>query len=131
MKLKFLSIALTMVCSLAFAQDKVKYTDEEIDMLKPYYFNEGFNQPATKKVSTVILKDGTEHRGYCKGVITKKGQIYEIVFKDSLTDAKNTYKAEQIAEAYLYASGFEKFGKVSQKFGNFGMGKRNSTKKLT
>lgn len=100
-------------------------------MLKPYYFNEGFNQPATKKVSTVILKDGTEHRGYCKGVITKKGQIYEIVFKDSISDAKNTYKAEQIAEAYLYASGFEKFGKVSQKFGNYGMGRRNSTKKLT
>lgn len=131
MKLKFLSIALTLVCSLAFAQEKIKYSDEDRDMLKTYYFNEGFNQPATKKVSTVIMKDGTEHSGYCKGVITKKGQIAEIYFKDSITDQKNTYKATEIAEAYLYASGFEKFGKVSQKFGNYGMGRRNSTKKLT
>lgn len=131
MKLKFLSLALLLICSFGFAQDKVKYNKEELAMLKAYYFNEGFNKPATKKVSTLIMKDGSEHRGYCKGVITKKGQIREIIFKDSVTDEKKTYEASQIAEAYLYASGFEKFGKVSQKFGNFGMGRRNSAKKLT
>ncbi|OAD91174.1 hypothetical protein A7A78_05010 [Aequorivita soesokkakensis] len=131
MKLKFLSILFIMACSFAFAQDKVKYTDEERDMLKAYYFNEGFNQPATKKVSTVIMKDGSEHKGYCKGVVTKKGQIAQIVFKDSVTDNKETYDASQIAEAYLYASGMEKFGKMSQKIGNYGMGRRNSAKKLT
>ncbi len=131
MKLKFLSIVLLLICSFAFAQDKVKYSKDELAVLKAYYFNEGFNQPATKKVSTVIMKDGSEHRGYCKGVVTKKGQIREIVFKDSITDEKKTYEASEIAEAYLYASGFEKFGKVSQKFSNFGMGRRNSAKKLT
>ncbi len=131
MKSKFLSIAMIMVCSIAFSQDKIKYSDEERDMLKTYFFNEGFNQPATKKVSTVIMKDGSEHKGYCKGVVTKKGQIAQIVFKDSVTDNKETYDASQIAEAYLYASGFEKFGKVSQKFSNYGMGRRNSVKKLT
>lgn len=131
MKLKLLSIILVMACSFAFAQKKVKYTDTELDMLKTYYFAEGFNKPATKKVSTVIMKDGTEHRGFCKNITTKKGQIYEIVFIDSITEQKSTYEAEKIAEAYLYASGFEKFGKVSQKFGNYGMGRRNSAKKLT
>ncbi len=131
MKLKFLSIALMIVFGSAFAQDKVKYTDEERDMLKAYYFSEGFDQPATKKVSTVIMKDGSEHKGYCKGVKTKKGQIAEIYFKDSITDQKETFDATQIAEAYLYASGFEKFGKVSKKIGNFGMGGRNSVKKIT
>lgn len=131
MKLKFLSILFMMACGSAFAQEKIKYSDEDRDMLKAYYFNEGFNQPAMKKVSTVIMKDGTEHKGYCKGVITKKGQIAEIYFKDSITDQKSTYEASQIAEAYLYASGFEKFGKVSQKMGNFGMGRQNSVKKLT
>ncbi|QQX77800.1 MULTISPECIES: hypothetical protein [Aequorivita] len=131
MKLKFLSIVFMIACGFVSAQDKVKYSDEEKDMLKTYYFNEGFDQPATKKVSTVIMKDGSEHKGYCKGVVTKKGQIAQIVFKDSVTDKKETYDASQIAEAYLYASGWEKFGKVSQKFSNFGMGRRNSTKKLT
>lgn len=131
MKLHLLLFISLFACSISTAQDKVKYTDEERDLLKTYFFAEGFNQPATKKVSTLILKDGSEHRGYCKGVMTKKGQIYEIVFKDSITDKKQTYKAEQIAEAYLFASGFEKFGKVSQKFNNYGMGRRNSVKKLT
>lgn len=131
MKLKFLSLALLMICSFAFAQDKVKYSKEELAVLKAYYFNEGFNQPATKKVSTLIMKDGTEHRGYCQGIATKKGQISQIIFKDSITEKKETYEATNVAEAYLYASGFEKFGKVSQKYSNFGMGKRSSTKKLT
>ena len=131
MKLKFLSIVLMIVFGSAFAQDKIKYSDEERDMLKAYYFSEGFDQPATKKVSTVIMKDGSEHKGYCKGVVTKKGQIAQIVFKDSITDNKDTYDATQIAEAYLYASGWEKFGKVSKKFSNFGMGGRNSVNKIT
>lgn len=131
MKLKFLSIALIMICGFAFAQNKVKYTDEERDMLKAYYFSEGFDQPATKKVSTVIMKDGSEHKGYCKSIATKRGQITQIYFKDSVTDKKETYDAGQIKEAYLYASGFEKFGKISKKIGNFGMGGRSSVKKLS
>lgn len=131
MKLKFLSIVFMLAFFSTFAQDKVKYSDEERDMLKAYYFNEGFDKPATKKVSTVIMKDGTEHKGYCKAIATKRGQITQIIFKDSVTDKKETYDAGQIKEAYLYASGFEKFGKISKKIGNFGMGGRSSVKKLS
>ena len=131
MKLKFLSLVLIIAFGSAFAQEKIKYSDEERDMLKAYYFSEGFNQPATKKVSTVIMKDGSEHKGYCKGVVTKKGQIAQIVFKDSITDKTETYEAGQIAEAYLFAGGLEKFSKVSKKMNNFGMGGRNSVKKMT
>lgn len=131
MKTKFLSIVLIMICSFSYAQKKIKYTDEERDMLKAYYFSEGFDQPATKKVSTLIMKDGSEHKGYCTSVATKKGQITQIIFKDSLTEKKETYDAGQIKEAYLYASGFEKFGKMSKKISNFGMGGRNSVKKIT
>ena len=131
MKTKFLSMVLLVCFGLSYAQDKVKYTDEELKMLKTYYFNEGFNKPATQKVSTVIMKDGTKHRGYCKTIITKKGQIAQMVFKDSITDKKETYDADQIKEAFLYASGFEKYNKVTEKFSNYGMGKRNSLKKIT
>ncbi len=130
MKTKLLLLVL-MIYGFTLAQDKVKYSDEELKLLKTYFFNEGFNKPATKKVSTVIMKDGKEYKGYCTGVLTKKGQVHQIVFKDSITDKKNTYDATQIKEAYLFASGFEKWGKVSQKFSNYGMGRRNSLKKLT
>ncbi len=131
MKLKLLTLLFLSVCGIASAQKKVKYNDKERDMLKTYFFNEGFNSPATKKVSTLIMKDGTVHKGYCNSVRTKKGQINEITFKDSISGNKQTYEATKIAEAYLFASGMEKFGKVSEKFSNYGMGKRNSVKKLT
>lgn len=119
------------VLFVPFAFSQEKYTDEEIDLLKTYYFNEGFNKPATGKVSTVIMKDGTKHKGYCKTIITKKGQIAQMVFKDSISGKKETYDATQIAEAYLFASGYEKFNKVTEKFSNYGMGKRNSVKRIT
>lgn len=130
MKTKLLLLILSVTFSMAQAQ-KVKYSDEELKMLKTYYFNEGFNKPATKKVSTIIMKDGSEHTGYCTAVLTKKGQIHEIVFKDSISGKKNTYNAEQIKEAYLFASGFEKWGKAAEKYSNYGMGNRNSIKKIT
>ncbi|HLV23562.1 MAG TPA: hypothetical protein VKY36_02135 [Moheibacter sp.] len=130
MKSKLLLLSALLTLNFSFAQ-KVKYEKEELKMLKTYYFNEGFNKPATQKVSTVIMKDGTEHKGYCKSIVTKKGQIAQMVFKDSITDKKTTYDASQIKEAYLYASGFEKWGKVTEKMSNYGMGRRNSVKKLT
>ena len=43
MKLKFLSIVFMIDCGFVSAQDKVKYSDEEKDMLITYYFNEGFD----------------------------------------------------------------------------------------
>jgi len=130
MKTKLLLLFFSLAFGMTLAQ-KVKYSKDELKMLKTYYFNEGFNTPATKKVSTVILKDGSEHKGYCTGVLTKKGQIHEIVFKDSISGKKNTYNAEQVKEAYLFASGFEKWGKVTDKYSNYGIGKRNSIKKIT
>ena len=131
MKTKLLSLALLICFGFGFSQDKVKYSDEELKVLKTYYFNEGFNKPATQKVSTIVLKDGTEFNGYCKAIITKKGQIAQMVFKDSITDKKSTYDADQIKEAFLYASGYEKFNKVTQKMGNYGMGRRNSLSRIT
>ncbi len=131
MKTKLLLLLFVSLYGFSFAQEKVKYSDDDLKLLKTYFFNEGFNKPATQKVSTVIMKDGSEHKGYCKSILTKKGQIHQIVFKDSITDKKNTYDATQIKEAYLFASGFEKWGKVSQKFSNYGMGKRNSLKRIT
>lgn len=131
MKTKLVLLLFVSLYGLSFAQEKVKYSDDDLKLLKTYFFNEGFNKPATQKVSTVIMKDGSEHKGYCKSILTKKGQIHQIVFKDSITDKKNTYDATQIKEAYLFASGFEKWGKVSQKFSNYGMGKRNSLKRIT
>lgn len=131
MKAKLLTILSLLIINISFAQDKVKYTDEEKDMLKTYFFNEGFNSPATKKVSTIKLKDGSVQKGYCKGVATKKGQIHEITLKDSATSKTNTFKAEQISEAFLYASGWEKAGKITKYFDNYGMNKRTNVKKIT
>jgi len=131
MKIKLLSIVFLVIYGFTFSQEKVKYSGEELKMLKAYYFNEGFNQPATKKVSTVILKDGSVHKGYCKGVRTKKGQIFQIEFKDSISGQKASYDADKIAEAYLFASGMEKFGKAAGYFSNYGIGKRTSINKRT
>lgn len=45
-----------------------------------------------KKISILILKDGSIHKGYCDDVEMKKGQIYEISVKDSAT--KKTRKIQ-------------------------------------
>ncbi|WP_338732360.1 hypothetical protein [Mangrovimonas cancribranchiae] len=127
---KLLLVLTLFFTGLTFSQDKVKYTDDEIDMLKAYYFNEGFNTPARKKLSTLIMKDGTTYKGYCKSVITKKGQIHKVYFKDSISGDKMTLNVKDIAEAYLFASGMEKFNKASKKMNNWGMG-RNSMSKVT
>lgn len=132
MKTKQLVTFLSLFIAIStMGQDKVKYSDDEIGMLKAYYFNEGFNTPATKKVSTLVMKNGAIHKGYCKSIVTKKGQIHQLYFKDSISGNKETYKAEDISEAYLFASGMEKFNKMSKKFSNYGMGGRNSVDKLT
>lgn len=128
--IKISLISLLLVSGSAIAQ-KVKYSKEQLSHLKGYYFNEGFSQPATKKVSTVIFKDGTEQRGYCKGIKTKKNQISAIVFKDSVSGEKIEIPAERVSEAYLYASGFEKFGKVGEQINRMGTSKRNNMKKST
>jgi len=127
---KIFIVTIFLICGSAVAQ-KVKYSKNELRDLKHYYFNEGFNLPAAKKLSTVIMKDGSEIKGYCRNIKTKRSQIHTIVFRDSITDKKLDISAEEIAEAYLFASGFEKFEKVGDRINRMGTSKRNNMKKIT
>jgi len=127
MKLKTLLLTLCIAGTATFAQ-KVKYSKEEIKKMETYLFNEGFNSPSPKKTSTIILKDGTTHKGFCGKIETKKGQIYEVALKDSITKKNEVFNAEQINEMYVYPSNAEKIAKVGKYMSNI----RNfGTKKLT
>lgn len=125
MKLKFLLLALSLAGTFSFAQ-KIKYSKEEVKKMEQYLFNEGFNTPSTRKTSTVILKDGSTHKGFCSKTDTKKGQIFEVTLKDSLTKKNEVFDAEQIAEMYIYPSNVEKIMKVGKYMGNI---RNYSTKK--
>jgi len=117
MKLKTLLLALFLVSTASFAQ-KVKYSKEEIKKMEQYLFNEGFNTPSPKKTSTVILKDGSEHKGFCNKIDTKKGQIFEVSLKDSISKKSMVFNADDIGEMYVYPSNAEKFAKVAKYMGN-------------
>jgi len=127
MKLKTLVLALVLASTASFAQ-KVKYSKEEIKKMEQYLFNEGFNTPSPKKTSTVILKDGSVHKGFCSKTDTKKGQIFEVSLKDSITKKSQVFEADQIAEMYIYPSNAEKIAKVAKYMGNI---RNYSTRKLT
>mgnify|MGYP006955275698 CR=1 FL=1 len=128
MKFKALLLAFCCTTVLSFAQDKIKYSKEEIKKMETYLFNEGFVTPSPKKTSTIILKDGTEHKGFCNDIDTKKGQIYSISIKDSITKKRVTFNAEEVNEMYVFPSNAEKIVKVAKYMGNI----RNfGTKKLT
>ena len=126
-----ISIIFFLVSSESATAQKVKYSKKELIHLKGYYFNEGFQKQATKKISTVVLKDGSEQKGYCYDVKTKKSQIHTIILKDSVSGDKESIPAENITAAYLFASGFEKFGKVADQIGRLGTSKRTDMKKAT
>jgi hypothetical protein len=113
-------MALVIASSSSFAQkaEKVKYEKAKIKEMEQYLFEEVFVSVSPKKISTVILKDQSVHKGYCKGVGRKKGQISSIEIKDSLTGKKEEFEATAIAEMYLFPSGFEKFGKMNKYFSN-------------
>jgi len=108
MKFKTLLLALFVASISTFAQEKVKYTKDQVKKMEQFLFNEGFSGPSTKKISTVILKDGTTHKGYCNDIETKKGQIYEISLKDSATKKQMNFAAENVKEMYILPSNFEK-----------------------
>lgn len=128
MKIKALLLILSLTSTFSFAQDKVKYSKEEIKKMETYLFNEGFTIPSPKKISTIIMKDGTINKGYCSKVDSKKGQIYEIAIKDSATKKQMIFNAENVREMYIFPSNAEKIAKVGKYFGNI----RNfGTKKLT
>ncbi len=126
MKLKTLLLALFLVSTASFAQ-KVKYSKEEIKKMEQYLFNEGFNAPSPKKTSTVILKDGTTVKGFCSKIDTKKGQIFEVSIKDSITKKPTLLLADNISEMYLFPNEAEKFMKVAKYMGNI---RNYQTKKL-
>lgn len=126
MKLKTLVFTLFLVSTASFGQ-KVKYSKEEIKKMEQYLFNEGFNAPSVKKTSTVILKDGTTHKGFCSKTDTKKGQIFEVTLKDSISKKQSVFVADNISEMYLYPNEAEKVGKVFKYMGNI---RNYQTKKL-
>lgn len=128
MKLKALLLVFSFASTFSFAQDKIKYSKEEIKKMETYLFNEGFTTPSPKKTSTIVLKDGTTHKGFCNDIDTKKGQIYSISIKDSATKKSMTFNADEVNEMYVFPSNVEKIAKVAKYMGNI----RNfGTKKLT
>ncbi|CAD7802036.1 hypothetical protein CHRY9390_00863 [Chryseobacterium aquaeductus] len=127
MKFKALLLALSLVSISTFAQEKVKYTKEQIKKMEQFLFNEGFPGPSTKKISTIILKNGTVNKGFCNDIETKKGQIYEISTKDSATKKQMVFNAENVSEMYIYPTKLAKILKVGRYMSNV---KSLSTKKL-
>lgn len=118
MKIKALLLALFLMSISTLAQDKVKYTKDQVKKMEQYLFNEGFSGPSPKKISTLILKDGSIHKGYCDDIEMKKGQIYEISIKDSVTKKPGRFNAEKISEMYIYPSKFEKIFKAAKHYSN-------------
>ncbi|MDH6252238.1 hypothetical protein M2347_001965 [Chryseobacterium sp. H1D6B] len=127
MKFKTLLIALCFISTASFAQDKVKYSKEEKQKMDNYLFNDGFNTASTKKVSTIILKDGSVQKGYSKSWVKQKGQILSITIEDSATRKVMKFDAENIAEMYLFATDPEKAKKASLFISNM---RNYSTKKF-
>lgn len=112
------------------AQDKVKFTKDQLKMMDDDLFIEMFTGVSSKKTSTVILKDGRKVEGSATDINRKKGQIYSIDIKDA-SGKKTEYKAEEIAEMYLPISGMAKASKVNSYFGNSKNWGRKSLNKTT
>lgn len=125
MKLKTMLLALFLVSTASFAQ-KIKYSKEEKKEMNKYLFNEGFNSASSKKISTVILKDNTEHQGHTKSWQKQKGQILSITIEDIDTGKPEKFEAKDIAEMYLYATESEKSMKAAKFISNM---RNYSTKK--
>ncbi|WP_060874221.1 hypothetical protein [Myroides odoratus] len=99
------------------AQEKVKFTKEQIKVMDDMLFDEVFVGVSSKKNSTLLLKDGTKKVGSVSGVSRKKGQITSIKMKDA-SGKKVEYQADEIEEMYLPISGYVKGAKVASYFGN-------------
>lgn len=104
MKLKVVLLAfLFAMISIANAQD------EAVDMLM---FEPVYNSYSPNVVSTVILENGQEVKGFRDDVDRKKGQIYYVKLKDSVTGEKKEFNANEIKEMYLFPGGLEKLSKT-------------------
>lgn len=111
------------------AQEKVKYTKEELKEMDNILFDENFIDFSRKKNSTIILKDGTIIEAPVSNIKRKKLQITSIDAK--VNNKKTTYQAEEIAEIYLPISGIAKSSKVASYFGNVNNWTRKSLKNST
>lgn len=67
-----------------------------------------YSRFSKKKVSLIVLTDGTEIEGYIKDIDCKKGLIEKIKIKD-LVGKKHKLKPAEISHMYLYPFGFSKF----------------------
>ncbi len=112
----FLAVT-TCVQVQTYAQEKVKFSKDQLKKMDDDLFDEMFIGVTPKKTTTVILKDGTKIQGAATDIDRKKGQIYSIEIKDG-SGKKKEYKAEEIAEMYLPISGAAKASKVGSYFGN-------------
>jgi len=99
------------------AQDKVKFSKEQLKIMDDMLFDEVFVGVSSKKNSTLILKDGTKKEGSVSGVTRKKGQITAIKMKDT-AGKKVEFQADEIQEMYLPISGLVKGAKVANYFDN-------------
>lgn len=123
-------IAFTSLMSVSMeAQEKVKFTKEQLRVMDDELFDEMFVGVSSKKNSTLILKDGTEIEGPVSGINRKKGQITSIKMKDS-SGKKTEYKADEIEEMYLPISAMAKAAKNSSYFENSKNWGRRSFKKI-
>lgn len=114
MKKLFLLLILVLISGISFGQEtQEKATKKQMD---DYLFEEAFKSVSPKKVSTVILKDGTVKKGFCNDLDKKKGQIYAITIKDTVSGKPESFQAAQISELRLYAGGFAKVMKMDQYF---------------
>ena len=117
MKIKILLLVASLLGANTFAQ-KVKYTDEEEKIMETYLFDAQFPGASKKKSSTIVLKDGSVHKGFYENIKSKKSQIYSISIKDSATKKPMTFDAEKVSEMYLYKSGFGKVMMVGKHMTN-------------
>lgn len=109
--------AATLISAPTHAQEKVKFTKEQLKMMDDELFDEMFVGVSSKKNSTLLLKDGTKKEGPVSGIDRKKGQITSIKMKDA-SGKKIEYQADEIEEMYLPITGMAKGAKVANYFGN-------------
>ncbi|MFT5849016.1 hypothetical protein [Psychroserpens sp.] len=104
--MKFKLVFIFLLTTVCF----VNAQDEKVDMLM---FEPVFNSYSPNVVSTLILENGEEVKGFRDDVDRKKGQIYYVKLKDSITGEKKEFNATEIKEMYLFPGGFEKLTKAA------------------
>lgn len=128
-KLLFAALLLTFTLNTVSAQEKVKYSKEEMKKMEAYLFDEAIPGGSSKKPATVILKNGSKVEGLVKDVDYKKGLLNAIEIKDN-SGKSQKYQSEEIAELYLPVSKLAKavaFNKYFSSSNNWGKKSLNKT----